>query len=179
MGWISAQTRIRPSSPASEAAEAQKESTKPEFEHVEHVAGEIGAERRAQRASQGRRHRGLQPSPPPEDLAEAAGGRESVDPDHPPFIAPEVVAQHDNAIDGFWIIIEDRVYDCSDFVDLHPGGPEVFSQFGGKQCTWQFWRWHTRRQLEQWSPSLLIGRTFPVPPNPYPEPRRWIKTGRI
>lgn len=26
------------------------------------------------------------------------------------------------------IVVEDRVYDCTHFLDLHPGGPEVFHQ---------------------------------------------------
>ncbi|GAA5981012.1 hypothetical protein JCM10908_003950 [Rhodotorula pacifica] len=152
-----------------------------EVEHLEvaRVAPHAADAADAPRIRQGRRHRGLQPAPLPEDLEVAAGGREPVDPEHLPFISPEVVAEHDNAEDGFWIIVEDRIYDCTDFLDLHPGGPEVFAQFGGRQCTWQFWKWHTKRQLEEWSPALLIGRTFPIPPNPYPEPRRWIKTGKI
>ncbi|KAG0664026.1 hypothetical protein C6P46_001886 [Rhodotorula mucilaginosa] len=135
-----------------------------EIEHLEVVAsgpGLEGAPKASQKARQGRRHRGAQPAPGPEDLEIAAGGRAPVDPADPPFIPPEVVAAHNNSEDGFWIIVDDRVYDCSEFLDLHPGGPEVFTQ------------------LDEWAPALLIGRTYPVPPNPYPEPRRWIKTGKM
>lgn len=74
----------------------------------------------------------------------------------------------------------------------------MFSQFAGKQCTWQvsctnqhrrrcfslnkcrdfsqFWLWHNKKDLREWSSAVLIGRVSPIPPNPYPEPRRWVKT---
>jgi cytochrome b involved in lipid metabolism len=36
------------------------------------------------------------------------------------------------------IVVEDRVYDCTDFLDkFHPGSPETILEFAGKQCTWQ------------------------------------------
>ncbi|GAA5876552.1 hypothetical protein JCM3774_003136 [Rhodotorula dairenensis] len=181
MGWFTREQPHPSSIVELRRADAVKAIETAEVEHREFsLEPSKGATRGStQRAQQGRRHRGAQPAPPPEDLELAGGGRAPVDPANPPLIPPEVVAEHDNSEDGFWIIVEDRVYDCTNFLDLHPGGPEVFAQFGGKQCTWQFWKWHTKRQLDEWSPALLIGRTYPIPPNPYPEPRRWIKTGKI
>lgn len=124
-----------------------------EIEHLEVVASGPELEeapKASDRVRQGRRHRGAQPAPGPEDLEIAAGGRAPVDPADPPFIPPEVVAAHNNSDDGFCgsflllkrlqyhtltgcpfrsgIIVEDRVYDCTQFLDLHPGGPEVFTQ---------------------------------------------------
>jgi cytochrome b involved in lipid metabolism len=43
--------------------------------------------------------------------------------------------------DGAGIVIEDRVYDVTAFRDIHPGGPTMFDQFAGKQCTWQVRLW--------------------------------------
>ena len=40
----------------------------------------------------------------------------------------------------------------------------------------QFWRFHTKKHLNDWSSALLIGRTSLIPSNPFPEPPRWIKT---
>jgi len=51
------------------------------------------------------------------------------------------------------IIVEDRIYDCTHFVDIHPGGREVFAQFGGKQCTWQ-----VSSPLARMIPSGMLNR---------------------
>ncbi|KAJ8295663.1 putative cytochrome b5 [Rhodotorula toruloides] len=152
-----------------------KDAAKPSVEHIERV--DIPAPPSAPPS----KRKGARRRTPvtEEELAIAAGGREPVDPDDLPFIPPESISKHNNLEDGLWIIVEDRVYDCTNFLDLHPGGPEVFHQFAGKQCTWQFWKWHSRKHLEPWEESLLIGYTYPVPPNPYPEPKRWIRTGSL
>lgn len=114
--------------------------------------------------------------PLPDELAEAAGQRQPADEFNLPFINSDEVSRHCSRDKGVWIVIEDRVYDCTHFLDkFHPGSPETILGFAGKQCTWQFWKFHSKRHLQLWSSSLLIGYTDP-PPNPYPEPPRWIKT---
>jgi hypothetical protein len=44
------------------------------------------------------------------------------------------------------IVVEDKIYDCTNFADMHPGGESMILQFAGKSCTWQvrIWRgYHT------------------------------------
>ncbi|KAL8280249.1 hypothetical protein RQP46_007363 [Phenoliferia psychrophenolica] len=112
-----------------------------------------------------------------EELLElAANGREPVGEDELPVFSAAEVSAHNSLESGIWIVIEARVYDVTSFVGIHPGGKEVFTQFAGHACTWQFWLWHSKKHLEEWSSSLLIGRVDQPPPNPYPERKRWIKT---
>jgi hypothetical protein len=69
-----------------------------------------------------------------------------------PFIDPAEVERHDNVIDGFCecpleprafdflpsgIVIDNRVYDVTTFLNVHPGGEAFFTDFGGRSCTWQ------------------------------------------
>mmetsp|Transcript_25454 Transcript_25454/g.58655 ORF Transcript_25454/g.58655 Transcript_25454/m.58655 type:complete len:969 (-) Transcript_25454:134-3040(-) len=47
---------------------------------------------------------------------------------------PEEVAQH-NRPDSLWIIVDDQVYDITDYCAKHPGGPAVLRQMAGKDAT--------------------------------------------
>jgi cytochrome b involved in lipid metabolism len=47
------------------------------------------------------------------------------------------VAEH-NKNESCWIIIHDKVYDVSKFLDEHPGGEEVLLEQGGKVATESF-----------------------------------------
>ncbi|XP_072013411.1 cytochrome b5-like isoform X1 [Amphiura filiformis] len=49
----------------------------------------------------------------------------------------EEVEKHKNA-DSLWIIIHDRVYDVTKFLDEHPGGEEVLIEQGGGNATESF-----------------------------------------
>jgi cytochrome b involved in lipid metabolism len=39
--------------------------------------------------------------------------------------------QH-NTMDDCWIVIEESVYDISDFLSEHPGGAEILMEYAGK-----------------------------------------------
>lgn len=47
------------------------------------------------------------------------------------------IAEH-NTEDDLWMIIDGKVYDCSKFVDEHPGGEEVLLDLGGQDATGPF-----------------------------------------
>lgn len=97
--------------------------------------------------------RGLPRDPTTELLAICADNRTPVSETDPPFIDPDEIEKHNNLIDGICgrlspkirsillmkegIVIDNRVYDVTTFMEIHPGGPSMFEQFAGKQCTWQ------------------------------------------
>ncbi|CAD7079702.1 unnamed protein product [Hermetia illucens] len=52
-------------------------------------------------------------------------------------ISLEEVAEHDN-IEDCWVVIYDRVYDVTKFLDSHPGGWDVMIDYAGMDCTIAF-----------------------------------------
>ncbi|EPS94194.1 hypothetical protein FOMPIDRAFT_1134805, partial [Fomitopsis schrenkii] len=42
-----------------------------------------------------------------------------------------------------WVIIEKKVYDVTDFVPQHPGGPRMILNFAGRDATHAFRSFHS------------------------------------
>uniref|UniRef100_A0A182M758 Cytochrome b5 heme-binding domain-containing protein n=1 Tax=Anopheles culicifacies TaxID=139723 RepID=A0A182M758_9DIPT len=47
------------------------------------------------------------------------------------------VSQH-NKQDDVWMVIHDKVYDVTKFLNEHPGGEEVLIEYAGKEATTEF-----------------------------------------
>ena len=104
-----------------------------------------------------------------------------------PFISPDVVRSkrkpgalsgtkcQDGDIKDYWIVVDEVVYDCSasGFIHEHPGGEQVILSFVGEDCSWQFWRFHGKNEMEQYGKELRIGRTKGVL-NRFAEPVRFV-----
>jgi cytochrome b involved in lipid metabolism len=58
-----------------------------------------------------------------------------------------------------WIVIDNIVYDCTEFALHHPGGASVIENFRGQDCSWQFWRFHDSIHLDYFGPVLRIATT--------------------
>ncbi|KAI8713554.1 Cytochrome b5 heme-binding domain-containing protein [Fusarium sp. LHS14.1] len=72
-----------------------------------------------------------------------------------------------------WVVIDDIVYDCTDFVEEHPGGSRVLESFRSGNCSWQFWRFHGEKELGEFGRPLRIGRTTGIE-NQFKEPPRFV-----
>jgi cytochrome b involved in lipid metabolism len=53
----------------------------------------------------------------------------------------EEVALH-NQENSCWIVIKDKVYDCTQYLNKHPGGKDLILRLGGKDCTKEFYESH-------------------------------------
>ncbi|KIW05031.1 uncharacterized protein PV09_04187 [Verruconis gallopava] len=75
------------------------------------------------------------------------------------------VAKH-NSKESCWIIIAGRVYDVTDFVDAHPGGPGVILRYAGKDATLEYEPIHPAGTIEKNIPKdrhlgpVAIERSF-------------------
>lgn len=80
-----------------------------------------------------------------------------------PFIPATVVRDQKSSLSQVqgraWIVVDNIVYDCTKFINGHPGGETVIRSFVGEDCSWQFWRFHDKAIMEQWGRPLRVGRT--------------------
>ncbi|KAI1615972.1 cytochrome b5-like heme/steroid binding domain-containing protein [Exophiala viscosa] len=99
--------------------------------------------------------------------------RTLLDKDLPAVPASEVSQR--TGLDGqrLWLVVDQIVYDCTDFVGKHPGGSHIIREFGGHDCTWQWWTFHTKSIYDQYMPAMRVGKTSNVT-NKYEQPQRRI-----
>ncbi|KAB5585381.1 cytochrome b5-like heme/steroid binding domain-containing protein [Coniochaeta sp. 2T2.1] len=91
--------------------------------------------------------------------------------DELPFIPASVVSASATS-SRHWIVIDNIVYDCTEFINEHPGGQEVLMPFKGHDCSWQFWRFHGKGEMQQ-AKKLRLGRTSGVK-NKFKERPRFV-----
>ncbi|GES63801.1 cytochrome b5 [Aspergillus terreus] len=75
----------------------------------------------------------------------------------------EQVAEHNKAGD-FWMIINQEVYDVTEFESEHPGGGKVLLKVAGKDATREFQKYHRNAILQRYKERLLIGVVNSEPP---------------
>ena len=68
----------------------------------------------------------------------------------------EEVAFHNNENDA-WIIINDDVYDITDFLEEHPGGKMILISILGEDATEFFEELHNSRILKEYGDKYKIG----------------------
>lgn len=89
-----------------------------------------------------------------------------------PFIDPSIILASKSA-KLLWLVIDNVVYDCTAFTSEHPGGSEVLQPFQGSNCSWQFWRFHGRKEMMKFGKPLRIGHTTGIQ-NKYKERPRFV-----
>lgn len=83
----------------------------------------------------------------------------------PQFTAAEI-AKHNTKADC-WIILDERVYDITRFIDRHPGGVGPVVNMAGKDATDVFANYHAARVYEKMLPQYLIGECTDVKTYPH------------
>ncbi|WQF83751.1 Putative cytochrome b5-like heme/steroid binding domain, cytochrome b5, heme-binding protein [Colletotrichum destructivum] len=78
------------------------------------------------------------------------------------------VAEHNTKKDLF-MVIHDKIYDCTKFVDEHPGGEEVLLDVGGQDATEAFEDVGHSDEARETLEQLLIGDLKRQPGDPAPK----------
>ncbi|OAD59884.1 putative sulfite oxidase, mitochondrial [Eufriesea mexicana] len=71
----------------------------------------------------------------------------------------EEINKHDNKKDGIWVIFKQGVYDITDFVDKHPGGPSKILMAAGSSIEpfWAIFANHNTQEIYELLESMRIG----------------------
>ncbi|KAI9297254.1 putative acyl-CoA dehydrogenase [Neoconidiobolus thromboides FSU 785] len=66
--------------------------------------------------------------------------------------------QKHNKEEDCWIIIDNKVFDVTKFLSLHPGGKIILLKVAGTDATSQFNAFHSKKVLEKYISELCIGQ---------------------
>lgn len=82
------------------------------------------------------------------------------------LISPDEVAKH-STIGDCWCVIDNQVYDLTEFIDMHPGGPNIIKENAGMDVTNIFNPLHASDILAKYiKPEWIMGQlTKPMPAN--------------
>jgi cytochrome b involved in lipid metabolism len=50
------------------------------------------------------------------------------------------VSEHKTVENGMWVVIDGTVYDVTQFINEHPGGPRILRRSAGKDASKSFWK---------------------------------------
>ena len=92
----------------------------------------------------------------------------------------EEVREH-TSDDSLWCVIDNTVYDLTEFIDAHPGGETVLQQVAGQDATSAFYNLHRHEVLSKYSdlaigtikgesPQVITPQAGDLSPVPYAEP---------
>ena len=71
----------------------------------------------------------------------------------------EEISKHDSRENGVWIVINNLVYDVTEFLDQHPGGAMFLIGVGGEDGTSDYIAiGHTPAAMERANAEFLIGK---------------------
>jgi L-lactate dehydrogenase (cytochrome) len=58
------------------------------------------------------------------------------------------VAKH-NSRDSCWVIVHNKAYDVTDYIDRHPGGADAILRYAGKDATEEYDKIHAEGTIER------------------------------
>ncbi|KAF8859292.1 putative acyl-CoA dehydrogenase [Acephala macrosclerotiorum] len=84
------------------------------------------------------------------------------------------VAAH-NKPNDLYIVVDEDVYDLTQFQDEHPGGKKILTRVAGKDASKQFWKYHNEGILKKYKSNLQVGslntKKAAAEPAPAPAPK--------
>jgi len=180
MGWIRGRCAVKLAAPISQNTSNTRGSTKETSEHVERVSSpgidfeNLPIDQQNETKTEGKykfqplaiSNQDLPFVPAEEVLSKRRPGALSGKTSHP------------EEKKNYWIVVDNIVYDCTEFISEHPGGEQVILSFVGEDCSWQFWRFHGKSEMEQYGKELRIGRTSGIA-NRFKEPTRFVGLSRL
>ncbi|PYI12724.1 cytochrome b5 [Aspergillus sclerotiicarbonarius CBS 121057] len=86
------------------------------------------------------------------------------------------VSAHNTKKD-LYMVIHDKVYDCTSFVDEHPGGEEVLLDVGGQDGTEAFEDVGHSDEAREILDGLLVGNVKRMPGDPAPREKAQSASG--
>ncbi|CAD6585123.1 MAG: hypothetical protein CYPHOPRED_002972 [Cyphobasidiales sp. Tagirdzhanova-0007] len=61
------------------------------------------------------------------------------------------------SIESAWVIVDNGVYDVTEFLPEHPGGKKILLNACGKDSSEQFWQFHSKKILTKTALPMKIG----------------------
>lgn len=171
MGWFSIHRSGTKEHSSQALVHSFTNDVKAQVAHIEYGETAATPERRASRAD-----RQIQSLEVP--------FQDSIIPDEKlPYISPDQVRKQRSEDPAYgekrlWIVVDNVIYDCTDFISEHPGGDTVIQSFIGEDCSWQFWRFHSDSIMREFGRPLRIGRTEGVK-NRFIEPPRYFGLSKL
>lgn len=70
-------------------------------------------------------------------------------------VTVEDVQYHNSVERGVWVVINGYVYDLTEFLSAHPGGPDIIKKYAGKDASEIFKKYHARDIMDKMLPAKL------------------------
>lgn len=69
--------------------------------------------------------------------------------------------QNHNKEGDCWLIIDNNIYDVTEFANIHPGGKQLLYSVGGQDATEYFYELHREEILLEVASEFIIGSLVP------------------
>nr|XP_003705369.1 PREDICTED: cytochrome b5-like [Megachile rotundata] len=78
------------------------------------------------------------------------------------YTLKEVAKQNGTDGNRIWIVLHDMVYDVTDYINKHPGGPELVEEYAGQDATRGFDDFGHSSDAKRLLKTFLIGELTDV-----------------
>lgn len=72
-------------------------------------------------------------------------------------VSPEEFKSHNSLERGVWVLIDGKVYDLTEFINMHPGGEAIILKYAGKDASFLFNKIHSKEAFQMLPEGAYIG----------------------